>query len=54
MNRYREQLLAIYLDWRNNYLTIERFAECNGLTVKEAGTLIDLARDVNRHEDPES
>lgn len=42
------------LDWRNNYLTVEVFAEHHGLTTGEACTLLDLARDVNRHEHPEA
>lgn len=50
----REYLLDLYLDWRNNYLTVEVFAEHHGLTTGEACTLIDLARDVNRHEHPEA
>ena len=38
----REQLSADYLDWRNNYLTIEVFAEHRGLSVPEAELLIKL------------
>lgn len=40
-------LQNIYLDWWSNYLTIEVFAEHNGLTCKEASRLIDLGRDVH-------
>ena len=43
----------VYLDWRNNYLTIERFAECNGLRINEAQSLIDLAREVFNQPHPE-
>lgn len=50
----REYLLDLYLDWRNNYLTVEVFSEHHGLTTGEACTLLDLARDVNRHEHPEA
>ena len=39
----RDKLINIYLDWRNNYLTIELFAEHNLLTVNQATKLIDLA-----------
>lgn len=38
----REQLSAEYLEWVNNYLTIEIFAEHRGLTVAEAKMLIAL------------
>jgi len=40
----REQLAAIYLDWRNNFLTITGFAEHYGLHDTEAESLINLAR----------
>lgn len=38
----REQLSADYLDWLNNYLSVELFAEHRGLTVAEAKMLITL------------
>jgi hypothetical protein len=38
----REQLSADYLDWINNYLSVELFAEHRGLTVAEAKMLITL------------
>jgi hypothetical protein len=28
----REELINIYLDWKNNWITIGAFAESNGLT----------------------
>ena len=40
----REQLKAVYLDWRNNCLTIGGFAEHYGLYDTEAEMLINLAR----------
>lgn len=39
-------LRDIFLDWYNNYLTKELFAEHNGLTIKEATVLIELGRSV--------
>ena len=42
----RDLLIAAYLDYRNNYLTIAHYAECNGLTLSEGGALIGLAREV--------
>lgn len=49
----RDNLIAVYLDWVNNYVAIERYAEHNGLHVDEANILIKLARDVfnSRHPD---
>jgi hypothetical protein len=51
---YRTNLINVYLDWRNNYLTIDKYAEHNGLLVNEAQTLIDLSRDVFNHQHPEA
>ena len=50
----RESLSKIYLDWVNNYLTIEKFAEHYGLYPKEAEILISLARDCLYEEHPEA
>ena len=49
----REQLNNAYLEWANDYLTIEKYAEHKGLHVDEATILINLARDVHRREQPE-
>ncbi len=50
----RETLIAAYLDFRNNYLTVEKYAEHNGLTEDQARKLIDLARDVFSSDHPEA
>ena len=49
----REKLFNLYLDWVNNYLTIEKFAEHNGLYVDEALMLVELAQKCfeNNHPD---
>lgn len=49
----RDYLAAIYLDWLNNYVSVEKFAEHNGLSVAQAMPLINLARDVfdSKHPD---
>ena len=49
----RETLSALYLDWVNNYLTIEKFAEHHGLFVGEAQALLKVAQDCfeNNHPD---
>ena len=49
----REQLFKDYLDWVNNYLTIEKFAEHRGITVIEAGVLITLAKSCFEDNHPE-
>ena len=50
----RETLIAVYLDFRNNYLTVKTYAERNGLTEEQADKLIDLARDVFNSDHPEA
>lgn len=50
----RSKLIDCYLDWRNNYLTIEKYAEHNGLTPTEADKLINLSREVFQHDHPEA
>ena len=50
----REQLKAVYLDWLNNFLTIECFAEYYGLWKTEAECLIELARNVYNNPHPEA
>lgn len=42
----RSGLKEYYLDYVNNYLTIEKYAENNSLTVEQAKILIDLGRDI--------
>lgn len=50
----RDILTHLYCDWRNNYLTVDKFAEHNGLTSKQAVILIDLAREVFETDHPEA
>lgn len=50
----RETLIAVYLDWRNNYLTIAKYAEANGLNCAQGDALINLARSVYQSEHPDA
>ncbi len=50
----RDQLIAAYLDYRNNYLTIRAYAEHNGLNVVQAEILIALAREVASTKHPDA
>jgi hypothetical protein len=50
----REKLAAVYLDWVNNYLTIEKFAEHKGLYIDEAKTLLSVAKQCFEKDHPES
>lgn len=49
----RDQLLAVYFDWLNNFLTIGGFAEFYGLHDEEAEILINLARRVSETAHPD-
>jgi hypothetical protein len=37
----------MYLDYVNNFLTVERFAEYYDLTIEEANLIIDKGRIIN-------
>ena len=42
------QLMDFYLDWVNNYLTVEVMAEHHGLDVVHARVLIGIGRDAHQ------
>lgn len=50
----REQLASVYLNWRNNYVTVERFASDCGLYPDECELLIELARKCYEKQHPEA
>lgn len=50
----RDTLIKCWLDFTNNYLTIARYAEHNGLTTYEAEQLLKLAAIVSDHPHPEA
>jgi len=39
-----KQIIEFYLDWVNNYLTVETMAEHHGLDVDDAKALISMGR----------
>lgn len=43
----KKLLIAFYLDWINNYITVEKFAQDYNLTVKQAQALLKVAREIN-------
>jgi deoxyribodipyrimidine photolyase-like uncharacterized protein len=53
MHTWREYLRALYISFLNDYLTVARFAEDNGLTEEQGKALIDLARDVYNSKHPD-
>jgi len=50
----REEFLNEYLDWLNNYLSIDKFAEHRGLTVEEAETYLKLCKSCFDNKHPEA
>jgi hypothetical protein len=50
----RDVLVTAYLDYLNNYISVDCYAESNGLTREEGASLIALARTVSWHDHPEA
>jgi hypothetical protein len=44
MKELRAIMIEYYLDYRNNYLTMDKFAEHNGLSLNQAADLIRQAK----------
>lgn len=44
MKTFRNELKEMYLDWYNNYLTVDKFAEHHGIDSSDMDKLIDLGR----------
>ena len=54
MKEFRGVLIEVYLDYRNNYLTIEKWAEHNGLNRTQGETVLWVAREVFESMHPEA
>ena len=50
----RKTLMNVYLDILNNYLSLEVYAEHNGLTIQQAIALKQLAKMVYESDHPEA
>jgi hypothetical protein len=44
MKTFRTELKELYLDWYNNYLTVDKFAEHHEMRSEDIDKLIDLGR----------
>ena len=53
MQNARDYLAQLYLDMVNNYLSLEKFAEHNGITEEQAADLYQLAKSVFNTEHPD-
>lgn len=49
----RTVLKEIYLEYVNDYLSPDKYADHNGLTPKQANLLINIARDVYNSKHPQ-
>ena len=49
----RDLLTEVWLDYFNNYITVDKYADHNGLTVEHAKALLDLAYQVENSKHPE-
>ena len=54
MKEFRSVMIEYYLDYRNNYLTMDKFAEHNGLTLDQAIDLIRAAKVIFNSHHPEA
>lgn len=50
----RQNLIDVYLDFVNNFLTVDFFAEYHGLTYDQAFNLLEVARSVLESNHPEA
>lgn len=50
----REDFAKIYLDWVNNFLTVDKFASYYGLHQREAVRLIELGKSCHDLPHPEA
>lgn len=53
-NAMKYRLTQAYWDYVNNYLTVEKWAEHNGLTVEQAQALLAVMRDIANTPHPEA
>lgn len=51
--KFKQQLIEMYLDFRNNYLTVAKWAEHNGLYEDDAEAIINAARHIINAPHPE-
>lgn len=50
----RQTLIDAYLDYVNNYLTVSKYAEHNGLTFEQGKALLTLGAELYYTNHPES
>lgn len=46
-----DRFTGLYLDWLNNFLTLEKFAEHHGISLETAEKIRDLGRAITKLEE---
>lgn len=49
----RQILIDAFLDYKNNYITVKKYGEANGLSYEEASAFINVCRTIYHSEHPE-
>lgn len=47
MEQNAQRVIELYLDWFNNFLSIEAFASHHGFSIYQANMIIQLGRDIS-------
>ena len=47
LEKTNEEIIKIYLDWVNNFISLDKFAEYYGFDEIDANYIIDLGRELN-------
>jgi hypothetical protein len=50
----RDHFVSMYLDYRNNYITVARWAEAYGLTEQEGTELLTVLRAIFNGQHPDA
>lgn len=53
MEKQAARIIELYLDFYNNYLTVERFAEAYGMSITDADKLLSIGRYIGRFDEDE-
>lgn len=53
MEKNAARIIELYLDFYNNYLTVEKFAEHYGMSVDDADKLLSVGRYIGRFDEGE-
>lgn len=46
MEQNAQRVIELYLDWVNNFLTVQAFASHHGFSIEQANRIIDCGRSI--------